>query len=103
MKQYVTLSETLNDLHQEGYTEDFNLQQNCLECRDGQFRVFADDFKIDKYYRFEGESNPSDQAIVYAISSDRHGLKGVLVNAYGIYSEPVTDEMLQKLDVRKMG
>ena len=103
MKQYVTLSETLNDLRQEGYTEDFNLRQNCLECRDGQFQMFADDFRIDKYYRFEGESNPSDQAIIYAISSDRHGLKGVLVNAYGIYSEPVTDEMLQKLDVRKMG
>ncbi len=66
-----------------------------------KFKVFADEFKIDKYFRFEGQSNPSDQAILYAISSDKHQLKGVLVNAYGIYSEPVTDEMLQKLDIRK--
>lgn len=102
MNSYVTLSETINDLRKEGYTEDFNLQQNCLECRDGQFKVFTDEFKVDKYYRFEGESNPSDSAILYAISSDSHQLKGILVNAYGIYSEPVTDEMLEKLDIRNM-
>lgn len=101
MEQYVTLSETMNDLRKQGYTEDFNLQQNCLECRNGQFRIFADEFKVDKYFRFEGASNPSDSAILYAISSDTQGLKGVLVNAYGIYSEPLTDKMLQKLDMRK--
>ena len=101
MNPYNTLSETMNDLRKQGYVEDFNLKQNCLECRDGQFKVFADDFKVDKYFRFEGESNPSDAAILYAISSDKHQLKGVLVNAYGIYSEAVTDEMLQKLEIRK--
>jgi hypothetical protein len=101
MDSYSTLSETMNELRKEGYVEDFNLQQNCLECRNGQFKVFTDEFKIDKYFRFEGQSNPSDQAILYAISSNKHNLKGVLVNAYGIYSEPVTDEMLEKLDIRK--
>ena len=101
MDSYVTLSGTMNELRKEGYVEDFNLQQNCLECRNGQFKVFADEFKIDKYFRFEGESNPSDSSILYAISSDKHNLKGVLVNAYGIYSEPVTDELLKKLEIRK--
>jgi hypothetical protein len=101
MAPYVTLSETMNELRKEGYVEDFNLQQNCLECRNGQFKIFAEEFKVDKFFRFEGDSNPSDAAILYAISSDTHQLKGVLVNAYGIYSEPVTDEMLQKLEIRK--
>ena len=100
MENYPTLSETMNDLRKEGYTEDFNLQQNCLECRDGQFQVFADEFKVDKFFRFEGASNPSDSSILYAISSDSKNLKGLLVNAYGIYSEPVTDEMLAKLQMR---
>jgi hypothetical protein len=101
MNPYVTLSETINDLRKQGYVEDFNLRQNCLECRNGEYKVFTDDFKIDKYFRFEGESNPSDAAILYAISSDRHQLKGVLVNAYGIHSEPLTDEMLRKLEMRE--
>ena len=101
MKSYTTLSETMNDLRKEGYVEDFNLQQNCLDCRNGQFKVFADEFKVDKFFRFEGASNPSDSSILYAISSDSKHLKGLLVNAYGIYSEPVTDEMLEKLEMRK--
>jgi hypothetical protein len=100
MAPYVTLSETMNELRKEGYLEDFNLKQNCLECRNGQFKVFADEFKVDKYYRFEGESNPSDSSILYAISSDKQELKGVLVNAYGIYSESVTDELAEKLVIR---
>jgi len=101
MQPYNTLSETMNELRKEGYVEDFNLHQNCLECRNGQFQVFADEFKVDKYFRFEGASNPSDSSILYAISSDTKNLKGVLVNAYGIYSEPVTDEMVEKLEMRK--
>lgn len=96
-----TLSETMNELRKEGYTEDFNLQQNCLECRNGEFKVFADEFKVDKFFRFEGASNPSDSSILYAVSSDRKDVKGVLVNAYGIYSEPVTDEMMEKLKIRE--
>ena len=90
----------MNELRRDGYTEDFNLQQNCLECRNGQFKVFANEFKVDKYFRFEGASNPSDSAILYAISSNDDKVKGLLVNAYGIYSNPITDEMIRKLDVR---
>ena len=100
MNKYGTLSETMNELRLKGYTEDFNLQQNCLECRNGDFKVFAKDFKVDDYFRFEGASNPSDAAILYAISSNDDKVKGLLVNAYGIYSNPITDEMVKKLDVR---
>lgn len=100
MSNYGTLSETINALRQEGYTEDFNLGFNCLECRNRNLKVDPDDFKIDRYFRFEGESNPSDASILYAISSERHGVKGLLVNAYGIYSEPMTDDMVRKLEIR---
>jgi hypothetical protein len=100
MNTYGTLWETMNELRNEGYTEDFNLEQNCLECRNGQFRVFAHEFKVDKYFRFEGASNPSDAAILYAISSREKNVKGLLVNGYGIYSNSLTDEMLSRLDVR---
>jgi len=77
------------------------LQFKAIDFRTGIVcrKVFSNEFKVDKYFRFEGESNPSDAAILYAISSNQDGLKGVLVNAYGIYSEPLTDEMMEKFKI----
>lgn len=93
-----TLVETLQTLRNEGYTEDFNLQTDCLTCKDGEFSLHPEDFHIDKFFRFEGDENdPGDSAILYAISSKKHKLKGVLVNAYGMYAEPLTNEMVDKL------
>ena len=96
-----TLSEIIEKLRKEGYTEDLNIQQNRLECRNGDFQLFHDEFVIDKFYRFEGESDPADEATVYAISSPAHGIKGVLVNGAGIYTDDLTDEMLESLQIKK--
>lgn len=92
-----TLSQTLGDLKAEGYTEDLNLREDCIDCRDGNIKMSPEEFHIDKHFRFEGASDPSDSAIVYAISSPKHGIKGVLVNAYGVYADPMTDRMIAKL------
>lgn len=100
MTPYGTLSETMNALRGKGYTEDFNLQRNFPECQHAASKIFANEFKVDKYYRFEGESNPSDAAILYAISSHDDKVRGLLVNAYGIYSNPRTDEFLKGLGFR---
>ena len=88
-----TLSEITTKLKNEGYTEDFNLQDSCLGCGGNMVKMFPDEFVIDQHYRFEGQSDPADGAVVYAISSLKYGLKGILVNGYGMYSDPLTDEM----------
>jgi hypothetical protein len=100
MKQYESLVDALSDLRGQGYTEDFNLKQNCLECRESTFKLLHDEFQVDAFYRFEGMTDPDDESIVYAISSTTKNIKGVLVSAYGAYSEPVTDEMMKKLTVK---
>lgn len=92
-----TLSGTMEKLKNEGYTEDFNLNTDCVYCNNGQLKMFPDDFKIDNYFRFEGLSDPADGSILYAISSDKYDVKGLLVDGYGIYSEPLTNEMIKKL------
>jgi hypothetical protein len=91
------LAETIEALKAKGYVEDFNLRENCLECRAGEFRVFADEFEIDSVFRFDVMSDPSDQSVLYAIHSKKTGLKGILVNSFGVYSEPVTNEMVAAL------
>jgi len=97
MKKYSTLIEAIEGLKTEGYTEDFNLKQNCIECKDRNFELFHDEFEVDKYFRFEGDSDPTDESIIYAISSEKRNVKGILINSFGIYSDPVIDKMLNKL------
>lgn len=93
---YDSLSEALGDLKKRGYTEDFNLKPYCLECPHLQLELQPSQFTIDETYRFEGMSNPDDNAVIYAVSSSPE-LRGILVDAYGVYAEALTPEMAQKL------
>lgn len=96
MKQFDSLVDALNDLRSRGYTTDFNLRQNCLVCDAHDIALEPDEFSIDEVYRFEGMTDPDDSAILYAISA-KNGRKGVLVNAYGVYADDVSDEMIARL------
>lgn len=95
---YDTVSEAINRLKERGFTLDFNLLENCLVCNNDRFMV--DDFEIVEVHRFEGNTDPSDQAVVYAIESVK-GQKGVLVSGYGISAEGMSAEMAQKLHLAR--
>lgn len=101
MNTMTTLSEITNLLKVRGYTIDFNLKENYLECGGNLLKIYPGEFTIDKHYRFEGPSDPGDEAIVYAISSQKYNVKGILVNGYGISSNSITDEMIKALSVSK--
>ena len=97
MENYDTLTQAIETLKTQGYTEDFNLRENCLLCMGGKKKLLPYEFEIDKSFRFDVDEDPSDQAVLYAISSTKHNLKGLLVNGYGIYSDDASNEMLEKL------
>ena len=96
MKNYDTLSEAINDLQANGYTYNFNLKPKCLECVSLKLQISPEDFDVDKTYRFEGMSSTDDNSILYAISS-KNGIKGLLVDAYGVYAENISETMRKKL------
>ena len=95
-----TISEVMNKLKIDGYVVDFNLKENCLECGGDYSKIFPGEFTVDQIFRFEGVSDPADEAIVYAISSEEHKIKGILVNGYGIYSDEIGEEMLEALELK---
>lgn len=99
MKSYTTLSEAINDLKKRGYTEDFNLHHDCIGCTSKNIQWQPEQFLVDEYHRFEGMSNPDDNSIVFAISSN-DGLKGTLVDAYGVYADNLSDAMIRKLTIK---
>ena len=98
MYAYDTVTAAVQGLKKRGFTTDFNLDDNCLICHDDKFNV--NDFEIVEVYRFEGDSDPADEAVVYAIESNK-GQKGVLVNGYGPSSDPLSAEMAKKLHMHK--
>ncbi len=96
-ESYGTLSETINGLKKDSYTLDFNVQEERIVCHQRSTVLSPEDFEIDKVYRFEGASNPDDQSVLYAISSSKFDMKGVLVNGYGISTDAATDAIIAKL------
>jgi hypothetical protein len=100
-RDFETVTEALNDLRARGYSADFNLllEKDCLVCHSHKVELSPDDFEIDEVYRFYSSSDPGDEMIVYAISSTHHQLKGVIVNAFGLYSESAVSKLVSKLEL----
>ncbi|MGN6180101.1 MAG: phosphoribosylpyrophosphate synthetase [Mucilaginibacter sp.] len=97
MKQkfhYATITEAINELKSQGYTCDFILADNQLTA-DGKSYA-ATDFEIVDLYRYEGNSDPGDEATVYALVS-KNGTKGTLVTGYGASFDEASDETLRQL------
>jgi len=91
---YETVSNAIQELRKQGYTVDFNLEDDAIICNEGKFG--ASDFEIADVYRYEGNTDPADEAAVYAIQSSS-GLKGILVTGYGASSDSTSNEILEKL------
>jgi len=92
---YGTVTEAIQAYREKGFTKDFNLRENCLEC--GNTQLKADDFHIADVYRYEGASDPGDEAAVYAIEA-KDGTKGILVTGYGYSEGNVPGDILKKLN-----
>lgn len=97
---YDTVTDAITDLKKRGYTIDFSImiEKECLICHETKTELLPDEFKIDGFYRFEGDSDPGDEMVVYAISSTDEKLKGIVVNAYGIYADNASSRLVKKLN-----
>ncbi|PMD97646.1 MULTISPECIES: phosphoribosylpyrophosphate synthetase [Siphonobacter] len=100
MDEYTTETEAINALAAKGYTESFSIENGALNYASLGMVLHPEDFEVVEAYRFEGITDPGDMSAVYAIES-KDGKKGVLVMAYGPYSEPLSADLIQKLDMRK--
>ncbi len=49
------------------------------------------------FYRFEGESDPGDECILYQIETN-DGHKGMLIDAYGAYADELTTAFMQQVE-----
>ncbi|WP_210521163.1 phosphoribosylpyrophosphate synthetase [Hymenobacter terricola] len=101
MLTYDTLTEALNDLRQRGYGLDYNLTGAQAYCAEVKEYLGPDELTIKEVYRFEGDSNPDDNMVLYALESRKTPAnKGVLVAAYGPDVEAEAATFIQRLDTK---
>jgi len=98
MNTYDTVLEAITGLKLRGFTADFILQEDGIVYQDK--KMDPSEFEITEFHRFEGESDPDDESVVFAIESN-NGLKGILINSFGIYSDSISDEMIKKLTIHR--
>jgi len=91
-----TLSQCLTHAREEGYKEDFQVGVSGLTTAKGTFYP-PHKVSITNFYRFEGYSDPADNAILYLIeTSDR--TKGVLVDAYDTYADARVSNFIRQVE-----
>ena len=84
-------------LDREGFIADFKVTQGKL-CVMGTDKMYAaDEVQIVDFYRFEGDSDPDDMSILYAIETS-DGVKGTISNSYGTYADTNVDSFLKKVE-----
>ena len=89
------LSDMIRELENKGYSE--NLVPEYDHFRFNQTHIYPQDFYVDDVIRFENSSDPDDQAILYAIRSDKHQIKGLYVESYGLYHDSLSTAMLERI------
>jgi hypothetical protein len=96
MKNYDPLVDALDDLRKRGYDADFETPSFCLYCGDLDLRLNEEEFHVDEVYRVEADSNPDENAVVYAFSSST-GVKGTIVDGHGVSSDDISPDMAKKM------
>jgi len=80
-----TLVGVLDKLRERNQDNEFRWSPDKGLTLDGKYFFQSEELTIIKTYRFEGESNPDDESILYLIQTTK-GQTGFLIDAYGVYS-----------------
>ena len=91
-----SLASCLNRMVTEGYSNDFHVNEQGLLSVTQGMQYKPEEISIVNFYRFEGQSDPADNAILYIIETS-DGVKGTILDAYGAYHDSRISAFLQEV------
>jgi hypothetical protein len=92
-----TVSEATHQLQADGYTGNFYAgADGQLVCGECGAEFDPADVTVDRVLRFEGQSDPDDEMIVFAVRAPC-GHRGVFSAAYGLYMSTEDAAVVAKL------
>lgn len=92
-----TILGMLNQLHSEGYTEDFRVRDGMFHLMPSSLVVDVRSVVVDDIKRFEGETNLDDEAVIFCLSVPGKNLKGTYVVAFGPMMDHQDSLMVERL------
>ena len=92
-----SLSLCLNKMVLDGYDDDFKITGEELRSLKTDKTYKPEDINIINFFRFEGQSDPNDNTIMYVIETS-DGQKGTIVDAYGAYADRKLSEFMQHVE-----
>lgn len=97
--QLQTLSYILEKLRLNRQDNEYVMEGDFFTTPNGN-KYAEDQLRIIKTYRFEGDSDPSESAILYLIEAN-DGLIGYSIDAYGVYTnhDAKYDDFIRKIQV----
>lgn len=96
-----TLSACTQMLEEKGFKTQFLVLEEGIQSLSSDRIYKPEQIKIINYYRFEGDSNPEDNAILYAIEAIS-GEQGMLIDAYGAQGDiNISKFIVQVNDIHK--
>lgn len=95
-----TLGDRMRQLEAAGWIEQLSVSDAGLRCDGCRCWAAPEDVVVDVVYRFEGPSDPADEAILFAITMPC-GHRGVLPATYGKDTEPDVVDVVKRLRVTR--
>ncbi len=96
-----SLAQVVDRLSAAGYADDFRAEPDGLRAIAAGCVHAPESLVIHEVVRFEGITDPDDEAIVFALRCAEHGTKGTYAVPYGINMEPLDAEMVRRLRATK--
>lgn len=82
-----TVTEAIQMLQSEGYSNNFRIVNSKLVCDQQEF-CHVGDVVVERVFRFEGASDPGDEMIVFGLRDPETGQSGIIASAFGIHADP---------------
>jgi hypothetical protein len=95
-----TVTEAVSLLKAEGYDTEVDLIDGHLRWGQAGAVCAVERAEVDRLYRFEGQSDPGDEMVVFALRDPVTGLQGVLASAFGPAADPEVLDQLMGLSQR---
>jgi len=84
-------------LQEKGFTEEFQISPDGLKALSSGKIYQPQNLKILEHFRFEGITNPDDEAVMYVVET-KDGLKGTIVDAFGIYANTELSDFMKEVE-----